>query len=348
MKKINLGIVGLGWPGQRHAEGILGSKTGVLYACADAHEERRANFVQRFQPQRAFASFEEMLADPALNAVVICLPNFLHFPLAKAALQAGKHVLCEKPPTMNAGEMRLLREEAEQRQLVYCFGRQARFSPELLAAKTLVEQGRLGEIYFGRAVFIRSRGIPVGVGGWFTEKARSGGGALIDLGVHALDSAWYLMGTPRPVTVSAQVFQNFAHQVAPPVNDVEDGAYGMVRFANGAVIQLEISWASHLAHEIPESKEFGRELINTTLHGAKGTIQLTPPLLFTEENGVAVKTEIVPQGADERFTLQMQNFLDAIAGTAPPVNTAEQAFYLMEMLDAIYQSSASGREVLLA
>ena len=347
MNKINVGIVGLGWPGERHAEGILGSRNGTLYACADLHEKRREAFVERYQPRKSFASLDEMLADPELDAVVVCLPNFLHFPATLAALGADKHVLCEKPPTMNATEMRALRDEAAKRRRVYFFGRQARFSPSLLAARELIAAGRLGKIYFGKTVYLRSRGIPVGVDGWFTEKARSGGGALIDLGVHALDSAWYLMGTPKPLTVSAQVFQNFSHHVSVPVNDVEDSAYGMVRFANGAVVHFEIAWAGHQTDEIPMSKMFGRELSNTMLQGSQATIRLEPSALFEEENGVPVKVEIAATADDRRFILQMENFLDAVAGNSQPINNAQQAVYLMEMLDAIYKSSATGREVSL-
>ena len=349
-QKLNLGIVGLGWPGERHAEGIHASETGELYACADSSDERRENFVKTYAPKKAFASYEEMLADPALDAVITCLPNFLHFPTSLAALGAGKHVFCEKPPTINAAEMRVLQEESTRRGLVYFFGRQARFSGAMLAARQLIADGRLGPVYFGKTVFIRSRGIPGGVGGWFTDKARSGGGALIDLGVHALDSAWFAMGTPKPISVSAQVFRNFAHTVSLPTFDVDDAAYGMIRFENGGLIQFEVSWAANLPDDVPAHVYYGQELVNTTLYGQKATLRLNPLALFEDQNGTLTKVEIEPQGGaeDNRFAWQMQNFLDAIAGKAEPVNNAQQAVYLMEMLDAIYTSSATGREVPLA
>lgn len=350
MRKLKIGVVGLGWPGQRHAEGVLASKTGELYACADSNAERREAFVKAYAPKKAFSSQEEMLADPSLDAVVTCLPNALHFPSTLAAIEAGKHVFCEKPPTLNAAEMRVLQEEAAKRKLIYFFGRQARFSGAVLAARKLIAEGRLGAIYFGKTVFIRSRGIPFGVGGWFTDKARAGGGALIDLGVHALDSAWFLMGAPRPVAVTAAVFQNFKHHVQLPVFDVEDSAYGTIRFENGALVQFEVSWAANLTDDIPPHEYYGRELVNTTLYGPKATIRLNPLALFEDQNGQLVKVEVAPPAGfpDERFALQMQNFLDAIAGVAEPVNTAQQAVYLMEMLDAIYLSSTTGREVPLA
>ena len=349
MAKLNVGIIGLGWPGERHAEAILANAKAHLYAVCDLGEERRVKFLKSFPAEKVSAGYVEMLADPALDAVVVALPNALHFPVSLAALQAGKHVLCEKPPTLNAAEMRTVREEAASRKLVYFFGRQMRFSPQMLAARQLVETGRLGIPYFGKTMWVRERGTPEGVGGWFTDKARAGGGALIDIGVHAIDAAWYLMGTPRPISVSAQVFQNFTHIIRAPVFDVEDAAYGMIRFDNGALIQFEVSWAANLTDDIPFNEVAKtRELLNTTLYGPKATIRLEPPALFEEQGGEVVKLDVVPGQDVNQFTAQMSNFVDAALGLAEPVNSATQALYLMEMLDAIYRSSDQGREVLLA
>ncbi len=279
---------------------------------------------------------------------MICLPNFLHFPASLAALEAGKHVFCEKPPTMNAAEMKVLQEQAASRGLVYFFGRQFRFTPAMRAAKELIEAGRLGKIYHAKATWVRSRGIPQGIGGWFTEKQRSGGGALIDIGVHALDSVWYLMGTPRPISVSAQVYRNFEHLVAGSKFDVDDAAFGFIRFANGAVVALETSWAGNLTDDIPQGDVFGRELNNSVVFGTKGTIRLKPLTLFEDREGALETVAIAPPDAADSFQLQLQNFVDAISGRAAPVNSAEQAYQLMEMLDAIYASSALGREVPIA
>src|ERR1041385_1953624 len=282
-KQLNLGIIGTGWPGQMHAQAVLSGKLGNIQACADLDAKRRNTFQQEYSPAETYRDYHELLQDRQIDAVIICLPNFLHFPAALAALEAGKHVLCEKPPTMNAAEMRVLREEANQRGLIYFFSRQYRFTPGMRAAKVAVDQGRLGNIYHAKTTFVRSRGIPAGIGDWFTEKKRSGGGALIDIGVHALDSVWYLMGTPQPVAVSAKVFRNFEHLVRVPVFDVEDAAYAFIRFENGAVVQLETSWAGNLTDDIPPRKYFGRELINSIVYGTKGTIRLKPLALFEDQ-----------------------------------------------------------------
>ena len=195
---------------------------------------------------------------------------------------------------------------------------------------------------------MRSRGIPSGLGGWFTDKKRSGGGALIDIGIHALDSAWYLMGTPRPVSVTAAVFQNFKHLVKTPTFDVEDAAFAFIRFENGAVVQLKTSWAGNLTDEIPEGSVFGRELNNCTIYGTKATVRLRPLMLFRDQNGKLVDQPLRPPDNADSFELQMQNFVDAVAGRAAPTNSARQAVYLMEMLDAIYLSSSTGHEVPIA
>ena len=344
-KKINLAVIGTGWPGQQHARVMADIPEAHLYACADLDEARRVEFQTTYAPEKCFGDYHELLADPKLDATIICLPNFLHFPATLAALEAGKHVLCEKPPTMNAAEMKVLDEQASDRGLVYYFSRQFRFTPAMRAAKELIAAGRLGNIYHARATWVRSRGIPHGIGGWFTEKKRSGGGALIDIGVHALDSAWYLMGTPRPVSVSAQVYRNFEHLVQDPVFDVEDAAYAFIRFENRAVVQLETCWAANLPDDIPMGQYFGRELNNSIVYGTKGTIRLKPLSFFEDQNGALTTMPIELPDESDSFELQLKNFVDAINGRAEAINNATQALELMEMLDAIYASSSSGREV---
>ena len=332
-----------------HAQALRASGVADLYACADPDDARRLAFEKEYAPAKSYGDYHTLLQDRHVDAAIICLPNFLHFPASLAALESGKHVLCEKPPTMNAAEMKVLREEAIKRKLVYFFSRQFRFTPAMRMAKELVEEGRLGKIYHAKATFVRSRGIPVGIGNWFTEKKRSGGGALIDIGVHALDSVWYLMGTPRPASVSAQVFRNFDHLVKVSVFDVEDAAYAFIRFEDGAVAQLEASWAGNLPDDIPTRKYFGRELINSTIFGTKGTVRLNPLTLFEDRNGELVTVPLAAKEDEPNgFELQLRNFVGSINGESEPINNADQAVSLMEMIDAIYASSSAGREVPIA
>ncbi len=346
---LKFGVVGLGYPGRMHSKALAATPDAELHAIADLSAERRSKFIEEFgQPPAVYDSFDDLLADPDLDAIVIGLPNFLHHPASLAVLQSSRHVLCEKPPTMNAGEMLELEKEAAARGLVYFFGRQMRFSPEMTASLEIIESGALGPIHRGEARWLRSRCIPTGVDSWFTDKRRSGGGVLIDLGVHALDAAWFLMDHPRPVTVSAKVTQTFAHLVPDlAVNDVEDCASAFIRFENGSVIDLHVTWAGHhVENPIDADHDDRNGYTNTTLHGSRGTLTLNPPTLITgDRNGTTCKA--VPVGPNHSFDRQMQNFADAILGRCQPTNSARQAVHLMEMLDAIYQSSAANREITL-
>ena len=360
-RSINVGIVGLGWPGERHAEALNASSLGSVYAACDLDPERLKTFAETFGPTRMFTSFDEMLLDPELDAVVIGLPNALHYPFSQRALQAGKHVLCEKPPTMNAEQMRTLHEEARDRGLVYYFGRQMRFSPAMQAAKKVIAERRLGEIYFAETMWVRSRGTPVGLDGWFTDRSKSGGGAMIDLGVHAVDAAWYLMGTPQPRAVSAQTYQKFPQLVESKVFDVEDNAYGMIRFENSATLLFKVCWAANLTDDIPSDPKRGRSMLSTTVYGPKGSLRVTdvfnidpslcPLALFEDREGELVKTDLPVQdlrGDPLRayeFAEQDNNFLRCVRGEESAVNSSSQAVQLMEMLDAIYRSSQAGKEM---
>ena len=361
MDKVNVGIAGLGWPGLRHAEAVLGGRLGNLHAACDLDEKRRTDFSAKFHPTQIFASYDDMLADPDLHAVVISLPNALHYPTSMKALKAGKHVLCEKPPTLNARQMRELHNEAQTHGLIYFFGRQMRFSDGMQAARRLVAERRLGQIYFSKTQWVRARGTPGGIDGWFTDRSRSGGGALIDIGVHAIDAAWYLMGTPRPRTVSAQTYQKFPQLVKGPVFDVEDSAYGMVRFENGSSLLFEVAWACNLTDDIPVGKYGYREMFSTVVYGPAASIRVvdtmqlqvndkTPAVaMFADRDGKleSVDFPIEPSAYAHEFFPQMNNFLRAVKGVEAPINSSHQAVQLMEMLDAIYESSMTGREVSL-
>lgn len=147
-KKVRLGIIGAGLPGQQHARAVRATKTAGLEALAEPNDERVAEFRETYAPRKVYSDYADLLGDAALDAVVICLPNHLHFPATLAALRAGKHVLCEKPPTLNGAEMHVLREEAEKRALVYYFSRQFRFTPSMQRARELIAEGELGRIYF--------------------------------------------------------------------------------------------------------------------------------------------------------------------------------------------------------
>jgi predicted dehydrogenase len=223
----------------------------------------------------------------------------------------------------------------------------------------------LGEIYFAETMWVRSRGTPDGVDGWFTERSKAGGGAIIDLGVHAIDAAWYLMGTPQPRAVSAQTYQKFPQLVKNNVFDVEDNGYGMIRFESGATLLFKVSWAANLQDDIPLSSKRGRSLLSTLIYGPKGSIKIidafeadtdnfpSPLVFFEEQQGVPEKVAVAVEDVRgtalraHEFREQATNFLRCIRGEEAAVNSSSQAVQLMEMLDAIYRSSQLGKEVTL-
>lgn len=347
MRQVNIGIIGLGWPGLRHSEAVLETKGASLHAAADGDPTRREEYARLFPGVKLFSGYEEMLLDEKLDAAVVCLPNFLHFPVTMAAIRAGKHVLCEKPPTLHGEEMRKIKEEVRREGLVYAFARQMRFHGRMRAAREVVAGGRLGEVYFVRSHWVRARGIPVGVGGWFLDKTRSGGGVLIDIGIHALDSAWYMLGCPRPTTVSASVSTRFRHHVPEEIPfDVDDSAFAFLRFDNGAVMHLEATWAANLGDEIPAVSPGKRESVSTVLYGSRASLRLEPLTLFEDRDGTLVDTPLEAEPGTG-FPEQMADFVEAVSTGREPLNNAGQALYLMEMLDAMYESSALGREVLI-
>ncbi len=290
-----------------------------------------------------------MLSDPEIEAVVIALPNFLHHAATLEAMRSHKHVLCEKPPTLNVAEMEEIRAETTHSGLVYCFGRQSRFGAALLSAKAMVADGELGDVYFVRAERLRSRGIPTWGEGWFLDQTRAGGGAMIDIGIHALDDAWFVLGCPVPLTVSAQTSSRFGHLLPAGVtSNVEDSAFAFVRFAGGITLHLEVAWAANVTDAVPTSSWAGHEVENTTVYGNHATLRLNPLTVYTMKD--MERHELIHPTPPEslHFESQMSDFVQAIRTRTRPVSDVDQAVSLMKMLAAIYQSSTTGKEVTLA
>ena len=209
-----------------------------------------------------------------------------------------------------------------------------RFDGSSQHLKQLVEDGQLGDVYFGKAAYVRRRGIPIGKEGWFVDRERSGGGALIDIGVHALDCIWWLMNSPRPVEVMGTSYAHFGHLVPDNVKyDVDDATFGHIRFENGATIILETTWALNLP---------GDNYIK--IAGTKAGATLNPFTLYTEENGKEVDKPLAAP-AINGFDAEVKHFVECIIEGKAPISSAEQGIMLMQMLDGIYESSEKGRSV---
>ena len=314
----------------------MASEAWDVAAVADLDPDRR-RVLARGTGALPLATADELFAQDDLDAVVIALPTFLHHPMVMAALAAGKHVLCEKPPALNAGETAAMADAALRRGLVLCFGLQRRALPSAAAAQAIIAQGQLGEIYHARAVFTRAWGAPKGAGNWFRDPAMAGGGALLDIGIHVLDLAWFLMGRPQPVAAFG-----VTHDRAPETSPLESAAFGLLRFAGDRSIQLEAAWI------LPEGDD--RQYVH--LHGtAAGALierdRLT--VIRAGEAGIeAFSTPIVlgaPDALVAPFQTQASHFAAAIRGTAPALAPAEDGVQLMQMVDALYASASERREI---
>ena len=207
--KIRAAIIGLGWPGNEHLKGYNACAHTEVVAICDWDEPLLHRIGDQYGIQRRFADYKEMIACNDIDAVSIAVPNYEHALLTIDCLEAGKHVLCEKPPAMNAQEAERMAAAARASGRVLMYALVMRFGAEVRYVKALVEAGELGEIYLGKAGYTRRRGIPRGKENWFIDRQRAGGGALIDIGLHALDCVWYLMGTPKPVYVMGSAYQHF-------------------------------------------------------------------------------------------------------------------------------------------
>ncbi len=352
MKKVRIGIIGNGGICKgAHIGGYLKDDRVEIVALCDIIKER-AEFVrdEYFSNADVYTDYKELLKDETIDAVDICTPNYLHSIIAVDAFNAGKHVFCEKPDAVDVTEVLKMNAAAEKAGKVLMVMRNNRFVDASQYAKKYIEAGRMGDIYAGRCGWQRRRGIP-GKGGWFTTKAQSGGGPLIDLGVHMIDLAIWLMGNPTPVSVSANTYCKFADSdTSDSVNsdfgdknaegtfDVEDLAMGMIRFDNGAVLQIEFSWASNIKKE----NRF------VELRGSKSGLTWNDNKVefYTEEAGELLDVN-VGEGKTDGHHANLRHFVDVITTGAEPCFKPQQGIDMIKILCAIYKSAETGKEVVL-
>jgi len=354
MEKIKIAIIGCGNIATKaHMTSYqqLTDRYEVVAAC-DIVPGRAENFAKQFGIPVAYEDWHDVLKIKDLDAVDICTPNYLHSIIAVEAMNAGLHVLCEKPDAINPEEAMKMKRASETTGKTLMVIRNNRFMNHSVYLKKYIEDGGLGKIYAARCGWIRRRGIP-GKGGWFTTKAKSGGGPLIDLGVHMIDVSIWLMGNPHPVAVSGATYTEFAENYSPLGHgdrdkdpngtfDVEDLAMGFIRFDNGAVMQLEFSWASNV-----ERDDRFYELRGTKA-GAAWHSQDDQLKIFGEACGKPI--DIIPNFGRQQLVGHkgnIENFADVLEGKAEPVFRPEQGVDMIKILSAIYESAKTGKEVLL-
>jgi predicted dehydrogenase len=350
MAKVKIGIIGVGNISESHIAGYKKDPNAELYAFCDINEERLKMKGERHGVTRLYTSAEEMCnALPELDAVSVCVWNCNHYECTMAALRAGKHVLCEKPLAMNEAQAVEMCEFAKSQGKLLMVGFVRRFMAETEELKRLTDEGYFGDMYYTKATYLRLNGNP---GGWFCDKKRSGGGPVIDLGVHVIDEARYLMGNPQPVSVYATVQKRLDRSVhcggveyvasdSGAINDVEDFAQATIRFDNGGVMMLETSYALNSPDPV----------CRIELYGTKAGC-ITDPLRILEDNGKELRTidkykELPANTFDGMFEKEICHFVQCVATGCECRNPADDGVVVMRILDAIYESGRTGHEVVL-
>jgi len=344
-------VIGTGGIAGCHLKAYAGNPNAELVAVADINAERAQKVADQWDAARAYGDPAELFADDQVDAVSICTWNNTHASLALQALEAGKHVLIEKPMSRTYEEAAEVLAAAEASDRVVQVGFVRRHSGNCRVLKSFIDAGDLGEMYYAKVSCIRRMGNP---GGWFADKAISGGGPLIDIGVHVIDLGWYLMGSPKVASVSANTYHKLGnrsnittfprYKVAdydPDKNEVEDMANAVIRFENGASMIMDASFSLHAT----------KDSIGVSVYGDKGGADLEPELtIATETHGTAVNVQ--PQvGAhtsfnlDDGFAHEIENFVDTCRGEAESIAPAWHGAEIQKILNAVYDSAAQGREI---
>lgn len=346
MKKIRVGIIGAGNIAEvahlpaytKHADLVE-----VVALCNTAAGKTK-ELADKFSVPYIFDNHKDMLAKCDLDAVSVCVPNKFHASAAIDTLNAGCHVLCEKPPAMNYQEALEMYETAKKNDRILAFNFHYRHSSEVKTLKDMIDRSMFGEIYSARVQALRRRGIP----GWgnFTNKELQGGGPLIDIGIHMLDTAMYLMGFPEPDYVAAGTHQRIGNR--PGIGlmgnwnhesfTIEDSAFGFIRFKNGATLNLETSFALNTKEE---------SLMNVHLFGEKAGASVFPLQVYTETETALTNMEFPNLQSIDKWHDSIFDFVDSCVQGRQPISKAKEGIIIQQIIDAMYRSSETGKPVIL-
>jgi predicted dehydrogenase len=330
---MRIGFAGAGYIINIHAQAAQAQKNVELAAVVEKFSDRADALMQKYGIKNHYETVEQMLKAGSVDALVIGTPNFLHAPQAISALHAGVHVLVEKPMAMNARRAERMMEASARSgarlMVAHCW----RFDEDVLWLKK--ESKKLGRI-------VRTKGYGVhshwGPSGWFTHKELAGGGALADMGIHALDTARFLLGDPKPVSVYAKLGTHYKKF------DVDDTGLILIEWENGTLSYIESGWwQPHM--DGPEAA--------TQLYGTRGFGQLFPTHLEIP-NARAQKVELHESGfvfprqehcPQSMYDAQMAYFIDCIRRNKNPIPGASEGLINMKILDAAYKSARTGKVV---
>lgn len=334
--------------GLEHLKSFANCPQASVVAIAENDPKRCKEAADLWRIPRSYNDYHDVLDQPDVDAVVIALPNHLHAPVAIAALQARKHVFLEKPMATNAAAAAKIIDAAKKSRCVLMVAQSFRFNRSTQAAKEIIERGQIGEIYHARCFFLRRSAIPR-IGSWFTQKEFAGGGCVFDLGVHMLDVSLHLLGEFEVRSVSGQVYSKLGSRGVgngdwgkSAVNagqqfDVEDYGTALIKLRSGRAINLEVSWA---AYHAPSNREFGVDLMGTT-----GGLSLFPARIFREGPFGHEAVDLAPPKTAVSEDA-LHHFVSCVLQGKKTLVPLEESLKVQQILDAIYTSAASRREVI--
>lgn len=343
MQHVRVGIIGMGI-GRSNARGFANSQRSKVVALCDLLEERMQAVAKDLpEPVRMFTSHEKMCQDPDIDAIFIGTPNQYHVPVALEAVKNGKHVMVTKPLSDSVEAARTLVEAAEAAGVVNMMSLSTRFDPRTQLIGSTAQAGELGDIYYARARSIRRSGIP----SWSLGFVQQGGGAFRDMGVHVLDAVWWLMGMPKPVTISGVAGAKFGprglgywdYKPQPELGrkyEADDYAGGFIRFENGAGLQVESFWASHQPEEL-----------QIELFGTDGGAKLIPPTIYRTSHHAPVDGIVTMPKSVEVWELIADHFNSCILDGTPCAAPLRHGLIVQEMMEALLKSAEAGHEITL-
>ncbi|CAM3611514.1 Gfo/Idh/MocA family protein [Marinicrinis lubricantis] len=350
MSKLKIGVIGAGSISEVHLNAYKSNPEVEIYAICDLNEQRAKEKAEAFGASHVFTNYHDLLALPEIHSVSICTWNNSHAEISIAALEAGKHVLVEKPLCKTVEEALQVEEAVQKSGKLLQVGFVRRYGSNTKILKQFLDNGELGEIYYAKASCLRRLGNP---GGWFSDKERSGGGPLIDLGVHVIDICWYLMGRPKVKSVTGNAYNRLGNRsniknlsfyraadYNGAVNTVEDLANALIRFENGASIMVDVSFTLHAQ----------KDELSVKIYGDKGGAELEPELAIVTEKHDTI-LNVLPQVDNlsfdfvDAFKNEIAHFIDATMGRKETLSPVQDGVEMMKMLCAIYESSETGKEI---
>lgn len=354
--KLKIGIIGCGGIANgKHMPSLSKIEEVEMVAFCDIIVEKAEKAAKQYgtADAKVYEDYKELLKDKSIDVIHVCTPNRSHSEITVAALEAGKHVMCEKPMAKTAAEAQKMYDTAKKCGKKLTIGYQYRYRPEALYAKRVCEEGELGDIYFAKAHATRRRGVPTW--GVFLNEEEQGGGPLIDIGTHALDLTLWLMDNYKPKMVVGTTYKKLREQreTGNPWGDwdidkftVEDSAFGFITMENGATIILESSWALNTI-QVREAQ--------STLCGTKAGIDMMDKLTVNsvKYGRQCIETPQMNAGGvafykgnstDSAF-IEARIWIDAILNDTEPVTKPEQALVVSQILEAIYESAKTGQPV---